>query len=100
MPLNRGNYRTWLLLVVRPPDQPLARHQTAESRVLRCQALIQDNKLPQALSMLNTIIEQFPDCSRAYVERGNVLVAMSQPEQALLDYTAAIKYQPNYIQGE
>lgn len=57
--------------------------KTADSRVLRSQALLLQGKTPEALSELDSVIQEFPNCARAFYERGLLRCAALTPQARL-----------------
>ncbi|MEW5320111.1 MAG: hypothetical protein WDW38_011209 [Sanguina aurantia] len=70
---------------------------TPDACVLKGQALLAQGRLEDALKELDGTIAKWPDHARARLERGNVAHAKQEWDAALLDFTAAILLQHNYL---
>ncbi|MEW5304400.1 MAG: hypothetical protein WDW36_007011 [Sanguina aurantia] len=70
---------------------------TPDACVLKGQALLAQGRLEDALKELDGTIAKWPDHARARLERGNVAHAKQEWDAALLDFSAAILLQHNYL---
>jgi len=70
---------------------------TAESRVLVGQSYLQQGKVDEAIEELSEVVRLWPNCARAYLERGHAYSEKKIWDNAVADYTMATKLQDNYI---
>ncbi|GAX81603.1 hypothetical protein CEUSTIGMA_g9031.t1 [Chlamydomonas eustigma] len=69
----------------------------ADPRVLRAENLHQTGLAEEALRALDSIIEDWPSCARAYVARGRICLERQSYEEAISDFSAAIELQSEYV---
>lgn len=62
-------------------------YASPEPLILRATALQQQGKHDAALSELETCIGRWPECARAYAERGKLLADAGAHAEALSDFT-------------
>ena len=76
--------------------KPSAPAPDTEAMLRAGQALVESNRLTEALQQYDTLIQLRPDCAEGYYKRGNVYNRMGRWPEALAEYDRAVALNPDY----